>query len=335
MFMSFSKTIAKVGGFRFGIGMRLTKSNALWYFLVLAVVYTCQLVWYGAVLAFWLMYALFYGIFIGTKKLFALLSRRFSKPIATAIIVGFFAFLVMLGSCNNSDDVPPVVVPETTQTTATEATHDVPTEVATVATETQETAYINDAVELWKSKTEAEMTVFDYYDVAVDETGAIVSFATDGYGEKVSNLKAAGYDENHEAWVEHKSLAVEMCVYMSDYAKEYGLEKFPIVLIVLDDRNHDNMLLVIKDGEVVYDCLAEATTASTEATAEATIETTEATENNDEFTMDYVLNTNSKKFHYPSCSSAKQTKDSNKAYFTGTRDEVIKKGYSPCGRCCP
>lgn len=51
--------------------------------------------------------------------------------------------------------------------------------------------------------------------------------------------------------------------------------------------------------------------------------------------QDYVLNTNSHKFHYPSCGSAKKTADHNKAYFTGTRDELIARGYSPCGNCHP
>lgn len=49
----------------------------------------------------------------------------------------------------------------------------------------------------------------------------------------------------------------------------------------------------------------------------------------------YVLNTNTHKFHYQSCSSVKKMKDSNKAFHTGTRDEVIAMGYSPCGNCHP
>lgn len=50
---------------------------------------------------------------------------------------------------------------------------------------------------------------------------------------------------------------------------------------------------------------------------------------------DYVLNTNSKKFHYPDCSSVDTMSEKNKAYYTGTRDELISKGYSPCGNCHP
>lgn len=49
----------------------------------------------------------------------------------------------------------------------------------------------------------------------------------------------------------------------------------------------------------------------------------------------YILNTNTKKFHYPSCSSVDQMSDKNRQEFTGTRDEVIAMGYDPCGRCHP
>ena len=50
---------------------------------------------------------------------------------------------------------------------------------------------------------------------------------------------------------------------------------------------------------------------------------------------DYVLNTNTKKFHYPTCNSVRQMKDKNKAYFVGTREEVIARGYDSCGNCNP
>ena len=48
----------------------------------------------------------------------------------------------------------------------------------------------------------------------------------------------------------------------------------------------------------------------------------------------YVLNTNSKKIHYASCSSVDDMKESNKA-FTNDYDQAIADGYKPCGRCKP
>ncbi len=50
---------------------------------------------------------------------------------------------------------------------------------------------------------------------------------------------------------------------------------------------------------------------------------------------DYIMNTNTKKFHYPSCSSVSDMKEKNKKEFTGSRDELINIGYKPCSRCHP
>ena len=49
----------------------------------------------------------------------------------------------------------------------------------------------------------------------------------------------------------------------------------------------------------------------------------------------YVLNTNTMKFHYPSCSSVDQMKEKNKEIYTGSREDVINMGYVPCKRCNP
>lgn len=50
---------------------------------------------------------------------------------------------------------------------------------------------------------------------------------------------------------------------------------------------------------------------------------------------EYILNTNTKKFHYSSCSSVKQMKASNKKEYTGSRDDLIAQGYDPCKKCNP
>ena len=51
--------------------------------------------------------------------------------------------------------------------------------------------------------------------------------------------------------------------------------------------------------------------------------------------MTYILNTSSKKFHDPDCAGAKTMKESNKQTYTGSRDDIIAEGYSPCGTCKP
>ncbi len=49
----------------------------------------------------------------------------------------------------------------------------------------------------------------------------------------------------------------------------------------------------------------------------------------------YIINTNTGKFHHPTCRSIKRMKDKNKLEFTGTRDDVLARGYSPCMICNP
>ncbi len=48
----------------------------------------------------------------------------------------------------------------------------------------------------------------------------------------------------------------------------------------------------------------------------------------------YIGNSNSLKFHYPSCSSVSTMNQSNKVYFL-ERADAINKGYEPCGKCKP
>lgn len=50
---------------------------------------------------------------------------------------------------------------------------------------------------------------------------------------------------------------------------------------------------------------------------------------------EYILNTNTRKFHKPSCSSASDIAADNKESYVGSRAELIEDGYAPCGRCKP
>lgn len=55
----------------------------------------------------------------------------------------------------------------------------------------------------------------------------------------------------------------------------------------------------------------------------------------DQGEKEYILNTNTMKFHAPACSSAEEMGPENKKEFKGTREELLEQGYSPCGRCKP
>lgn len=51
--------------------------------------------------------------------------------------------------------------------------------------------------------------------------------------------------------------------------------------------------------------------------------------------VSYILNTNTKKFHLPSCPSVNEMKPEYRQEYDGSRTILEAQGYSPCGRCKP
>jgi len=49
----------------------------------------------------------------------------------------------------------------------------------------------------------------------------------------------------------------------------------------------------------------------------------------------YIINENSKKFHKPNCEAVDKMSEKNKKEYYGTRENLIKNGYEPCGFCKP
>lgn len=68
MFITPAKMLGKIGGFR--LGVRVTKSNAAYIWMVVFFVAIFKLMWYMMVLCFWLLYAMFYGVCWCIKQLF-------------------------------------------------------------------------------------------------------------------------------------------------------------------------------------------------------------------------------------------------------------------------
>lgn len=51
--------------------------------------------------------------------------------------------------------------------------------------------------------------------------------------------------------------------------------------------------------------------------------------------VSYILNTNSNKFHLQNCTLAQDIKQANRQEYTGSRQELLDRGYTPCGGCKP
>ena len=76
MFISFSKTIARFGGFRIGLGMRMNKKNAIWMSLIIMFISILKMTWYMMILCGWLFYAVCYGMYWCMKKIIDSVSKN-------------------------------------------------------------------------------------------------------------------------------------------------------------------------------------------------------------------------------------------------------------------
>ncbi|MCD8056185.1 MAG: hypothetical protein LUE25_05690 [Clostridiales bacterium] len=104
------------------------------------------------------------------------------------------------------------------------------------------------------------------------------------------------------------------------------------------DNTAENAETEMSDTEAP-DTTADADTSVYSDTSEST-EATEATETTAEDTsappelIEIVLNTSSKKCHYPTCSAVSRMSDENKeTIYVSSLDEVFAMGYEPCGIC--
>lgn len=68
---------------------------------------------------------------------------------------------------------------------------------------------------------------------------------------------------------------------------------------------------------------------------QASTQVSETTNSTVSVSTEYILNTSSKKIHYPSCSSVSKMKEKNKKATSESKDSLISQGYSPCGNCKP
>ena len=130
-----------------------------------------------------------------------------------------------------------------------------------------------------------------------------------------NNLVASGVVMEAES-VEDKGDGILFCVFC--YNVQPGVS--------IDYATGDSQL----DGTA-----AETPTTKPAETTPVTKPETQAPAETEPQGQSYVLNTNTHKFHNPSCSSVKDIKPQNRQDYTGSRSDVIAMGYDPCKRCNP
>ena len=165
--------------------------------------------------------------------------------------------LLIIGAIGSiGDDTATEPVPTTAPLISAPAAQE---PVAPIEPATEEkSADKNEMVEAFKSSVEMVLDeYFDYVEAEGDETGVTVSVANDGLAILITQAKIEGYDETFPEWVSMKGSMLDLYGSIANLAKTMGLDDTTISLAVVNDLNHSNAFVMIIDGLVVYDYLAD------------------------------------------------------------------------------
>ncbi len=91
-----------------------------------------------------------------------------------------------------------------------------------------------------------------------------------------------------------------------------------------------NITIDYKTGD---SSISEDASASSEVSEESALESSEESSSEVSQGTKYVLNTNTMKFHIPTCRYANQIKEVNRQEVTSTAHDLENQGYSPCKVC--
>lgn len=198
---------------------------------------------------------------------------------------------------------------------------------------------------------------FEHYNISYEDTSITVSLWQEGIAAEVTAIQMAGGDENNSDWVYLKNSITSLAGSMCNLIDTAGRTDVYLYTSVQNDQNTDNTLLMLLDQTIIYDCLAgggetadlgyqsnsqtldyfapESTPFVGYTSPPAAASPPEVATQQPQAGTTYVLNTSTMKFHSPLCRDVGKISAGNRQDYTGTRDEVIAKGYSPCGHCHP
>lgn len=143
------------------------------------------------------------------------------------------------------------------------------------------------------------------------------SDTVDQYERKVKDAYSDGYNEGVSDGASFDADAVWKDGY--DYGYNYGVSTSGTSSGYTEKQSEPTAAVAMPQPEI-QEAKAPAPQQETAPTAA---------------TYDYIINTNTGKFHYNWCKSVGKMAEKNKWYYTGTRDSVINMGYVPCKNCNP
>lgn len=177
--------------------------------------------------------------------------KKPKKPTIIALAVCFVVFVVCLAIPTDSSKAAPATEPTPTPTAEATAEPTPEPTVEPIADPAQNVEYVKLLLEITLENS------YDYYSVDGDETGITINVTGEGLAEAVVIAKAAGYDENYSEWVAMKESTIECSDGIMNLMKESGMEDAVLMFNVLNNQNHDNILLSLINSIVIYDVMAD------------------------------------------------------------------------------
>ena len=96
---------------------------------------------------------------------------------------------------------------------------------------------------------------YSYYNISGDETGFIINVSGEGLGQALRLTKQSQNTDLLKTWEETKQTFVYVYGNVKDFLKTSGMEKPVLMMNIVNDQNHDDIVLSVYEGQVIYDAI--------------------------------------------------------------------------------
>lgn len=179
----------------------------------------------------------------------------FSRLVRTAaILFGIILVIGIIGGGSDTDQQPSQTATQRPAVTATQVPSPTNTPNPTQPPDESSTGNVETFMELLR--TQLSDSGYSFYDVKLEDDIVVVSVALDGLALEVALTKESNITDNYETWENSKASVLEYGKSIDSLMDAFGLDNL-YMLNVLNDQNHELLLLSIAENVIFYDVLAE------------------------------------------------------------------------------
>lgn len=130
--------------------------------------------------------------------------------------------------------------------------------------------------------------------------------------------------ESYNKWNTNTAAMADLCSDLQRQLAQHGHPEYRMICRLVNCDDFSQVFAVAENGVLVYDIVAATPPGS---------QIPEPQRASDYGS--YIINLSSEVFHLADCSSAKFLSSSNRAVFTGSREELLSQDFTPCRNCHP